>query len=659
MGRFKVCVYAICKNEEKFVDRWMDSMSEADLVVVTDTGSTDGTVEKLRSRGAIVYVHEVKPWRFDVARNISLDNVPEDVDICVCTDLDEVFKKGWREKLEKVWDKDVKTARYLYNWSLHEDGTPDVQFTYFKAHSRHDYRWKCPIHEYLAYTGNEPQKVVFVEGMVLNHYPDQGKSRGSYLPLLEMAVQEEPENDRMNYYLGREYMYAARWNDCINTLKGYLKLKSAVWAEERCAAMRWIAVSYHRLGDHMESYRWYMKAIAEVPYMREPYVECARMAYETKNWPLCLFMVQEALKIKEKSKVYVNMGYAWDQTPYDYAAIAAYNLGLYEASLAHAKEALKRCPNDERLKNNVELIQRRVDYEKLKRGKSTSLNKDNSDRTLIHTLLFMVTPENREEHMKKAARCLKSLEKSCYKTVVVYNQGYLSNEQLGKFLSQFNLSCILIGDGKNAGTVVGRQSCFEYIWRNYPDTKYISEIHIDMFFTEKWERELIKYLEENDEPMVSCGILNKEGDMPFINRRVDSVPEEDDKLSELLDSLKTQTVVYGFTNPCIHVSEILKQCGGYDPGFLNGKQCFEDDSMLLGYYYYYGTRASWKPKVVYSSVVYHEVAGQRLNLKDSVMVNYNGLVTQYGAMGLKHLSLIHESQWHKRFFDEKYRSMRK
>ena len=48
MYKYKVCVYAICKNELQFVDRWMESMSEADLIVVTDTGSDDGTVERLR-----------------------------------------------------------------------------------------------------------------------------------------------------------------------------------------------------------------------------------------------------------------------------------------------------------------------------------------------------------------------------------------------------------------------------------------------------------------------------------------------------------------------------------------------------------------------------------------------------------------------------------
>ncbi len=47
----KICVYAICKNEEKFIDRYMDSMSEADKVFVLDTGSVDASVEKLKNRG--------------------------------------------------------------------------------------------------------------------------------------------------------------------------------------------------------------------------------------------------------------------------------------------------------------------------------------------------------------------------------------------------------------------------------------------------------------------------------------------------------------------------------------------------------------------------------------------------------------------------------
>ena len=53
----KVCVYAIAKNEAQFVDRFMDSMAEADIICVLDTGSTDDTVEKLRRRHRLQLFH--------------------------------------------------------------------------------------------------------------------------------------------------------------------------------------------------------------------------------------------------------------------------------------------------------------------------------------------------------------------------------------------------------------------------------------------------------------------------------------------------------------------------------------------------------------------------------------------------------------------------
>ena len=54
MNKYKVCVYAICKNEEKFVSRWVKSMSEADEIYVLDTGSTDNTVKFLKDLGVHV-----------------------------------------------------------------------------------------------------------------------------------------------------------------------------------------------------------------------------------------------------------------------------------------------------------------------------------------------------------------------------------------------------------------------------------------------------------------------------------------------------------------------------------------------------------------------------------------------------------------------------
>ena len=151
-----IVVYAICKNEEQFVDRWMDSMGEADRVVVLDTGSTDGTVRRLRERGAEVTEEIVSPWRFDTARNRSLELVDPDAEICVCTDLDEVFHPGWREALERAWRPGASQAAYRYTWSFTPDGGEGVVFWSEKIHSRRGWRWVHPVHEVLQWTGEGP-----------------------------------------------------------------------------------------------------------------------------------------------------------------------------------------------------------------------------------------------------------------------------------------------------------------------------------------------------------------------------------------------------------------------------------------------------------------------------------------------------------------------
>ena len=272
---------------------------------------------------------------------------------------------------------------------------------------------------------------------------------------------------------------------------------------------------------------------------------------------------------------------------------------------------------------------------------------------LVHTLLFMFRKDHSLEDISLATICLKSLSSSTYKSVIIYNQGDMSNEALKTFLSSFDLDCHIIGDGVNAGTTVGRQKCFEYIWENIPDAAYISEIHLDMLFAPHWEDTLIQYLENNDEPLISCGIVDQNGKMPFLNQTV-TLPKTPELYQDFLTDLQTNSIVHGFTNPCIHDSEILKETGGYNENFLKGRQCFEDDSMLLSYYYYYGTKRGWYPKINYNSVVYHAVAGQRLDVRGNIMTNYAGLVKQYGVMGLKALSTLHSSVWHKKFFMERF-----
>ena len=350
----KICVYAISRNEEKFVKRWVKSMSEADKIFVLDTGSTDNTVKLLKENGVIVREEIINPWRFDVARNKSLDMVDSDTDVCVCTDLDEEFVEGWRKKLEDNYKKGYR-VNYTYNWHINNKGIPDVTFYLNNIHPKKDYYWVHPVHEVL--TCKKEEKVISIMDIILNHYPDIKKNRSNYLTLLELSVKEDPLDDRNMHYLGREYMYYERYEDCINTLKKHLNLKSSTWNLERSASMRFIARSYFNLKNVEEAEFWYKKAIKEAPNLRDGYVELGILYYNQKQWLDSIFYLIQALMINKKELVYMNEIFSWDNTIYDVLSIDYYNIGLYLESLFYINKALEFDNNNKRLLDNKKIIE--------------------------------------------------------------------------------------------------------------------------------------------------------------------------------------------------------------------------------------------------------------------------------------------------------------
>jgi len=99
--------------------------------------------------------------------------------------------------------------------------------------------------------------------------------------------------------------------------------------------MRFIARAYREKGEILNAKKWYHKAISESISLREPYVELSLLAYAQKDWPSVYY--------------YAN---AWDFTPYDLAALGCYNLSMKAKAIEFSKEAIKLCPNDERLLSN-------------------------------------------------------------------------------------------------------------------------------------------------------------------------------------------------------------------------------------------------------------------------------------------------------------------
>lgn len=349
---FKIAVYTIALNEEKHVERWYESCKDADYLVITDTGSTDKTVEIARSLGITVHQIYISPFRFDDARNASLALLPPDVDYCIALDMDEELSPGWREALEKI-DISIDRPSYRRIEAFNEDGSPNLEFDGFKIHKRKGIRWHYPIHEVPQWYIEDCEEVKGrVEGLEIHHRQDKTKSRAQYLEMLELAVRENPDA-RNSYYLGREYYYYKRYDEAAKMLKSYLTI--SVFPEERSAACRTLSACEPKMAEE-----WLMKGIEEHS-SRESILALANHYYQTKQWDECLLVAKQALEYSVRPMSFLSENWAWGHMADDLIAVSSWQLGDYKTALEHGLKAGRISPDDERLQSNIQFYRSKID----------------------------------------------------------------------------------------------------------------------------------------------------------------------------------------------------------------------------------------------------------------------------------------------------------
>lgn len=357
----KIYVYAIARNEAVNAEAWYKSMSEADGVFVLDTGSTDDTATILEKCGAVVKVHNFAEgeFRFDVARNESLAMIPDDADLCVCTDLDERFTEGWRKQVEGQWvlnfadHPETNCAEYTYWHTMDANGNPVYQFNNFKIHKPKVAKWHYACHEVLEYT--DERKPMFIKDIILKHYQIKNERRGAfYLSLLERAAKEEPNDARASHYYGRELMYHERWEDAIAEFMRHLAIKDG-WNAERAQSMRFIARCHATLKRTQDAYYWYTKAIAECTHQRESACEFAQYAAEQNDWEVCEFAAKSALLVSDKIPIYLTEDWCWGGIPWHYYSLGLANKphGDFRKAGIAASVACRLSPYDENIWRNM------------------------------------------------------------------------------------------------------------------------------------------------------------------------------------------------------------------------------------------------------------------------------------------------------------------
>ncbi len=343
MKRPRIAVYTMAKNEAAHVARYAETTRGADVVVVTDTGSTDGTPDLLRDHGIQVHTANIVPWRFDTATNCALCHVPADIDICVKLDLDEVLftnnGTSWRDALTELWTEGIRQVNYWYTWSWYVPGkVPAVKFRTANVHSRSGFVWRHAGHAALCST--QPGKTVNSENFEIHHYMT-GKGRPDYLSLLQLAVKEN-RCPRTLFYLGRELSFRKQHTECINTLTEYLGHPEAYWKAERANAMRHIAVAHEQLGNQSAAMGWLFRAHSEYPGVRDLWYETLRFFHDIQDFQGGYWAGLKCLAVSERDRQWTaHTAAAWSDAPFVLLANCCHKLHNTAEAIRFLQEALK------------------------------------------------------------------------------------------------------------------------------------------------------------------------------------------------------------------------------------------------------------------------------------------------------------------------------
>ena len=275
----KIAVYTIALNEEKHVERWYNSVKDADYVLIADTGSTDRTVEIAKSLGINVFNISIKPWRFDTARNVALALLPDDIDLCISIDMDEVISEDWRPELEKTTGNQI-----TYVFRNNKD------FVNNRIHARHGFMWKFLMHEGLVPDRTEMIDE-FCPGIEVTHMPDMEKPRSQYTQLLIDALNENPDIGRYYKYITEALVAEKRYEEAEGYYLRVLEIPN--FPNEDAARVYKILseIIPEKTGEYL------LLCLQTAPHRREPYYYIARWYFEHERWEECISWLDRAFEI--------------------------------------------------------------------------------------------------------------------------------------------------------------------------------------------------------------------------------------------------------------------------------------------------------------------------------------------------------------------------
>jgi len=262
MNRKKIILISMIKNEEKIIERCiMNALPILDAVCVSDTGSTDSTVEKVfeisKKISVPLKIYQDEWKNFGHNRSRSFLNT---VDFCKelgwnLEDTYGVLLDGDMQLVVGKFDKSLLTADGYR--IIQSSNTLDYYNTRFL---RLSFPWKCTgvTHEYWDGCQGEGLNK---DQIYINDIGDGGSKGDKFerdIRLLENGLKEEPKNERYHFYLAQSYKDTGKFKKAIELYKKRIKMGG--WYEEIWYSHYMISKCWLLLNDEQKFEAWAIKA---------------------------------------------------------------------------------------------------------------------------------------------------------------------------------------------------------------------------------------------------------------------------------------------------------------------------------------------------------------------------------------------------------------
>lgn len=278
-----ICLNMIVKNEAHVIERCLASVKpHITSWCIVDTGSTDGTQDKIRAFLADLPGELIeRPWvdeehNRNEALGYALERNPKP-DYIFWIDADEVLRPMVKHATWPLLELDQ------YDIVVHYDALRYTRLQLLSA--KFIWRWvsvgkRCKFHPGLLGFGAVSRGTIATFETVPTPDGASWKDPDKYkklLPLIELDIADEPDNPRLLFYAAQTCKDAGLLHRALQLYKR--RMSMAGWPEESFMAALEYAKVYEMIhGQCVEVYQHFRNAHEFRPCRAEPFYHAARVA---------------------------------------------------------------------------------------------------------------------------------------------------------------------------------------------------------------------------------------------------------------------------------------------------------------------------------------------------------------------------------------------